>query len=701
MSASTTNHPQSIALGVALKQPLVQALWLLVFFSWLPILGATTLNPWTVVQGTGCFLLPTATGDLFADLGLPLPALSNLGALLVLGSLVAFALRDQALVLALALGVSIHLVPLITGCAARPSDPQASMAFWAAASGLGIALITSMGIFLIRGHIFGAGFASFLAMLFYETIGTGLLSNAGVGWRAPSLVGQLYTDFSPNPAILFGVFLTLLAARVVVKAYADNRAILMQLRVDGLLGKGIIKAFRLWLPMLAIFTVLTAGYSVMWHFADQGAADFMISQTEVPAPAEPIGLEATLVHIQTEQVRTWRAELETRSLATQTQVNQLVRNSAQETYDFVSDQLPIRAPGTQTKNCRWYDIGCHVMNLAKSIANSIYQGMREGALNKLKAKLDRAEAEAGRGNDAFRTRAVAEIDTMLVAYRERSIAGIGHTFAALRVLSTLLFLYTLLVLLKTYLIVLGRVVLHPSWGIVAKLEDGAVPPSHGDTRSSARGALTFGRNRRDILFLTRDTDVCNSPSSGRIPRPLTGFFSRIAHRAWRMQRIDLSNCSDTVSLDLPPPASLVEWTLRTDERVIFEFSHFVGMSDNTRIKPLLNFNLASLIFGRALVYYAEGPGTLLLRTNATAITTRTANGRTSIKAGRSYAPTCFVARDTRAGFAVHSELHEVMRGNIVVRKSPKDTVVVDTQPNSGARSAFGILRYARTFLVPI
>lgn len=69
----------------------------------------------------------------------------------------------------------------------------------------------------------------------------------------------------------------------------------------------------------------------------------------------------------------------------------------------LGNQLPIRAPGTQPKNCRWYDIGCHVMNLAKSMANSIYQGMRECALNKLKAKLDRVEAEAGRGTDAFRT----------------------------------------------------------------------------------------------------------------------------------------------------------------------------------------------------------------------------------------------------------------------------------------------------------
>ncbi|SMD12069.1 hypothetical protein [Primorskyibacter flagellatus] len=685
------------------KGAVIQGLWLLVMLSWLPIMGATRLNPLAVADGTAMLRLPEPNADFWGPLADFVPWVSPFAALFVGGALVAWGFGQRALAYALCLGLALEFMPDISGVPLPEASTEA-LRYWLTAGGVAVAFAASVMLTAIYGRLLSPAFLGFIGLVVYESAVIGVVASANaleseVAWRAPAVLGRVFEGFAPNPAVLLVVLSAFVALRLFFKAVQDNADLLMQLRVDGRLGASLFHALRLWLPMLAIFAVLTVGYSAMWRGLDHVAAETALTYADVPAPAEPLSFEEMLVHIQTEQTMQWQAELNTRSLATQDQVNGLVRDSAEETHGFVEEKLPQRAPGTNTERCGW-NLKCHFMNLVKSITNSIYQGVRQGILDGLEARLERAETEAGRGTEAFRQRAVTEVDAALAIYRDTTTASIGQSFLMLNAVSVLLLIYSLMVLFKTYLIVLGRVILHPDESLTASLAVGRVPRSQGMTRASERGSLAFGKARRDVLYVKRDTGVYNVPTSARVPMPFKAIFSRILHRAWRMQKVDLSQRSQVSGLTMPPPASLVEWTLRSDEQVVFEWTHFVGVSSTVRIKRLLSFNLASLIFGRAMVHYAQGPGVLILKTNASAILPRGAGGKTSTRAARSYGPGCFVARDVHAGFGVHSDLSEVMRGNYLVAKLSGDTVLIDTMPNDGGAARFGILRYARTFLLP-
>lgn len=703
MADTLVDTDTTLLSGVPAKGAVIQALWLLVMLSWLPIMGATSLSPLAVADGTAMLRLPVPNAELWGPLADLVPWVSPFAVLFVGGALVAWGLGQRALAYALCLGLALDFVPDISGVP-LPETSAEALRYWLMAGGVALAFATSVTLVAIYGRLRSPAFLGFIGLVVYESAVIGAVASAtaldtDTAWRAPSLLGRIFEVFAPNPAVLLVGLFIFVALRLFFKAVQDNDEILLELRVDGRLGASLFHALRLWLPMLAIFAVLTVGYSAMWRGLDHVAAETALTHADVPVPAEPLTFEEALVYIQTEQTKQWQAELDEQSLATQEQANGLVRDTAQETSDFVEAKLPERAPGTNTQSCGW-NLKCHFMNLVKSIANSIYQGVRQGILDSLEVRLEKAEAEAGRGTEAFRQRAVAEVDAALIIYRDTTTASVGHSFSMLHAVSVLLLIYSLMVLFKTYLIVLSRVILHPDEERVASLATGRVPSSHGMTRASQKGALAFGKSRRDVLYLKRDTALFCLPTSARVPMPFRAFVSRILNRAWRMQKVDLSQATKVSGLTMPPPASLVEWTLRSNEQVVFEWSHFVGMSNTVRIKRLLSFNLANLIFGRAMVHYAQGPGVLILKTNASAILPRGAGGKTSTRAARSYGPGCFVARDVHAGFRVDSDLSEVMRGNYLVSKSSGDTVLIDPMPTDGGAASFGILRYARTFLLP-
>ena len=693
-----TTHLRSPLLGQfghSARAAIIQVLWFLVFLSWVPVIGTNSLDIGVLLSGEGCVYLPMPVVHMFAGGPLKSVPVSDLGLLLAVGGVIAAALRTRALSLALIAGLGIEGVRFVTGC----GDVSASEIYLVprqvavALSFTGVAL--SILIFVIHGHVLSAGFVALGVLVIWEA----MASAAGATVRldeVPSMLSLIFEGSAPNPAIFLCVTLSLVIARVLCRIVQDNEVIIMQLRIDGRLIVAMFQAFRLWLPILGIFLVLALGYNTGWRLIDHHAGAMLVKNSRSCQPMGDVSVAEAIDCLDKENIRFLRKKFQD-SLSG---ADALAMDTAKKIYTFVEVNLPGRAPGTTTEECKFFDFVCRVTNLAKSIANSIYQTLRQNFLEKLKTKLEGLEREVDQGAEAFRERAMRDLDSALTDLRARSKMAIGLTFATLRALSFALLLYSLLVLLKTYLIVLARVVLHTDWGLVAKLEDGSAPNTHGDARASKDGYLWFGKDRRDVLFAAHDIEVVNAPSGGRIPMPFTAILSRLVNRTWRMQRIDLGKRRSAVALTRKHPACLVEWTLRCDECVLFHPAHFAGFAEGTRIKRLVSFNLANVIFGRVITHCAIGQGTLLLRTRNTAILSRSTSGRASVRAGRSYKPRCFVARDIRAGFCIDSDLNDVMRGNLTLRKLRGDNVVIDTEADKGLRGGFGLLRHARTFLVP-
>ena len=365
--------------------------------------------------------------------------------------------------------------------------------------------------------------------------------------------------------------------------------------------------------------------------------------------------------------------------------------------------MPTRAPGTQTRSCKWHDFGCHFMNFVKSTTNSVYQSFRRDFLAKLQRRLDAAKASAGENTAAYKDAATAAINEEMAAFGRKLDAGVAGAFSGYRIVKLVFLFYSLIVLLKSYMVVLARVLFHPDAGLKANILDGKIPDSQGQVRVSKEGDLIFPSGSKAKIYLAPRIKVSNCPTGARIPMAFSALLPRLANRTWQMKLIDLTGRKRQAVLSLKAPSSLIEWSLKKGERVIFGFDSFGGVGAGTKMGRLVTLNLAGLIFGRFVYYYAEGPGSLILTTNNAAIVAGGKKTGQARKASQSYVPGSFIAWNMRCRFSVDSNLtvNDTFRSSVMVQKTTGDHVVIDTESWQGRRVVSGILSYVRTFLLPI
>jgi hypothetical protein len=687
---------------------LQQVFWAFVLASWVPVFYALALFPSTDPAVSTQGLLPIVVPTLRAY-GHWAVNFANLGVV-------------ASLIIALVLGKPQYLLcllfPLVCNFIPEFSDRVALN--WEQALIYGAFILSfalAVGAFIRFGHLMAPSFGIFASVLLLDAlVVTGFNWLPGEGSIA-SIFTLAYANVAPNPLAALLFLISALLLRIVFLAIDHNREFFVTLRKSGDLWPAARETLVLWLPMPVVFLLASGLYAVIFHYTGEAYVQNIVAHVQSPEnglvdpssldPAAnaadyralPTTREDATVYLERAHLLTIRAQIDARAHGLQGMAIENIDQAADEAASGIRSRMPERAPGTETSGCGWLDFGCHFMNLVKSITNSIYQSVRKDLLDEMDRRLDAAAARAGGDIEKFRVEATQEADNLARLFSQRVEVGLKSGFEAYRIVSQIALIYSIIILIKTYLIVFARVIFNAKHPHFAAFEPGKIPDSHGQITvrtTPASNEFRIPAADTKTYFVGRRLGLANHPQSKRHPRPLAAIFTRIANCAWVLNKVDMSKRDSYVGLTVSPPNSLVEWQLKKGERVIFWFSNFGAMSGDLQIDRIVTLSVAGLAFGRMIYYCAEGPGTLVLRTNNPAIVS-------GPKASRSYSTPCFIAWDTRCQFKIDANLtvNDTFRSGINVKKSAGDSVVVDTAPDGRQHMTTGILTYIKNFLLPI
>lgn len=180
-----------------------------------------------------------------------------------------------------------------------------------------------------------------------------------------------------------------------------------------------------------------------------------------------------------------------------------------------------------------------------------------------------------------------------------------------------------------------------------------------------------------------------------IPQPLRGPFARLFNGAYSMNKVTISAGDDAVSCTATQGIEFFEWELRDKESVVFDFHHFVGMSEDVTISTLISTRISSLLIGNMIYSQATGPGKLILM----------AKGRAeiadSVSNGGSLPPERLIAMQTNTRLHIDSELDiiNIYLSTAYVRPAGGGQVMIDVDSQRGNKT--GLFSFLKRFILPI
>ena len=372
------------------------------------------------------------------------------------------------------------------------------------------------------------------------------------------------------------------------------------------------------------------------------------------------------------------------------------------------DILPRDAlPTMQVPKCGFlaplFNPGCPVKAALARSSNRAMNQLHTQIIGGLSGAIEGPANQAADAIDSATDTALNETDKDFQQISLHSTDSIRYGFQIWRNISLLAALYSLIVLLKTFLIVISRVIFSPreTTGISASFlpegtpQDAAALARHGQL-------LCIPLGEPDAHFVSRWGVTLEGPPPARCrPLGLRFPFIRLFTRTWVMNRIHGKRRAEDHEFDahikVDEPAELVSWRLKKGEQAVFRFHDFVGMSEGLQVRRVVSLSITTLMLGRMIYYVAEGPGTLILRTTAAARVTSDEEPHRPAPMPK------LVAWAANTHFGIHAELTvgDTFLSGYNLHTGPVDTVLWDTSTRRGNGPGSGIMRFAKSFLLPI
>jgi len=606
-------------------------------------------------------------------------------------------------------------------------------------------------LFLRYGHITSVAFIGFIGMLLADVL---VVRVTGYFGEPFSVLGLFFVGYVPSFVNLLLLVATAVLLRMFWLIWADNRDFLRRLSKTDRKAH-FRKAFRLWFLMPVIFVVAGIGWwavlNLWWNpiaIEQANARSAQVRQAtaidlkqemkvleEEPdfqpwrlGPdvtrkrlqylketfADPLRNGAELLPtedtLEAAQIRLAHLQIEATHVAMVRTVldaerrTRAARAQADDAVDsvetgFPEESLPLL---DGPERCYFWQVICKVEKGLVDGANEIMLEMREDVLDGFEGSLHSivtaAEGEVGAATEA----ALSDVELWAARARTNAKALIEASFRTWRNLSLLAAVYSLIVLLKTFGIVFSRVVFAPGAkeGVAARFMPD-VPPGGDVQMKKHKQRLRIPKSAPEAYFVSRWGVTLEGVAPAR-RRPL-GFrypIARILSGTWAMNRIEGNRSGPhefSADLKVDEPAELVSWELAPDERVVFRFADFVGMSEGLTVHRLISLSITTLVLGRTVYHYAEGPGVLVLRTTASA---RISPSRDATRP----APMAkLVAWGSSTEFNIFAALTVVdtFLSGYNIKKGTKDRVLWDTSTRRGDGPGSGILRFVKSFLLPI
>lgn len=597
----------------------------------------------------------------------------------------------------------------------------------------------SLAIFGLRGRFLSPAVAIFAIFSFFDSAAIILLDT--VHWISFNifggsildsgsyegfLPGYLLDDYGASIVDLISFFVLLVSLRFSVHLVNDNKQIAGTLWAERKnTREALISAVGMWWPLAVAFIVLTVwAYPKFDAFVENRTmtwlqnmlicepANEMASDCIAYEPARATAVEfepmmRVLVDYSAAQVE-----------STANQAIQDIANLSIQTADdlkhtvypiLATKVLPERMPGTNTRGCRKLNIPCHGANGAKSLANSGYRRLRDPPLRALERQIENAYVFANGNVEAFRQETTRLIQQEVINYRVRANIAIDKTVYGLKLIAIFSFLYSLMVLIKTYGIAFSRVIFDykSRYTLFALL---AESDRAKGLFSSDRNIVAVHKNSPLILspeeglnyYIQGSRQVASGLSFPWPPFPFKGIRKRLFAKNYVMQFYNLTGGSspDSVAMHFGAMERLISVKIRQGDRFVFDFPNVVAFSTGIKVKTFVTLSLHGLVFGKALYRIAEGEGVIIfyIEGEPTVLSAddydlpEVRRDAKSLVAWRLDTPFRIQSKLTMAGL--------LASGYNIAKQDGGAAVIHNNQITNGS-AKMGVARFVRTFLSPV
>ena len=264
---------------------------------------------------------------------------------------------------------------------------------------------------------------------------------------------------------------------------------------------------------------------------------------------------------------------------------------------------------------------------------------------------------------------------------------------AIYTLSILLFLF---VCIKSYLYVLARISFNRNTGTFVTLGN-TESETKPVTSSIKQTGLSYiiSADKPQTLYISRRFQCRGKAPNYSIPQPLRSCVSRILNGAFSMNKVVIQNGDDKVSCTATKGIEFFEWELKEGEIVLFDYYHFVGMSESITLSAHISTRASSLLLGKMIHSQAKGPGKLILM----------AEGRAQINDNHEdngcLPPERIIASHLDTRFHIDSELDlvNIYLSSAYVRPIGNGQVIVDVDSQRGTKTGLG--SFIKRFILPL
>ena len=267
--------------------------------------------------------------------------------------------------------------------------------------------------------------------------------------------------------------------------------------------------------------------------------------------------------------------------------------------------------------------------------------------------------------------------------------------AYFRATHTFSFVLFALVCVKSFMYVFARVAFNKDTGTFITLgnAEGQALPAVEAQITQTGSAYVIPGGQAATFYVSRKFQSRGKAPRFAIPQPLGGPIARILHGKVTMNKV-VMHPSDQAVTYTASRTQFLEWNLREGEVVLFDFHHFVGMSEELKISTLISPRLSTLLLGKFIFSTATGPGKLILMTSGRAEIT------SSDQVADSLPPERLVAMPKDMRLYAESEMGplDVYLSTAYIRPESGGQLIVDVDSQRG--SGVGLGRFLTHFIWP-
>lgn len=580
-----------------------------------------------------------------------------------------------------------------------------------------------------------------------------------------ALPGMLFENFNLTFSDVISALALLIFLRFLTLV-VDQNLPLLKILDWGDLARAATAAFFMWWPMLAVFLGAAWSYGHAWSTFEKEVVRWNVesmrsdkgdscSATVNKPPVWPQDHDVnhegwTLEMVERRALRhyarrtqdCYRAILEQSAAKAKVTAAQARRDAVVA----VDQGLPGRLPGTEQERCKLNAV-CYIKNGAKSMANSGYSRGRSNLVGAVDSSMQKLDKKVKEGADPTKDQFISSFNEGLIEAAQATDYAIKTGAENLRLAGVLFTLYSIMVLIKTYLMVLSRCLFRWRNGASEgpRLINEYFATVHGIGASPWRlqtitshknvyhfdrsGVFDMARRKRLALKGIEHRLSWRFPTFAPIARLLNGVYWTNAIHARKLSRLStkgplgkvvagwqvlvnlvtyparligravygapLPNTQQAAQASMEGEVSdyFVEWLLHKGESIYFNMDDLVAFERTISFRNEVSLRLSSLVFGRIFFKRASGPGRIILRTLGSPVLPAQPGDPKVINSE------CLVAWRAEESFAVASAITVVDTFFNPHSLQCQQGAVVFDGLSSGQRST-AVARFIRTFLMP-